>query len=38
MKSIEKVKDNVYKYSYVNEETKQVYEEVSRINPQTKKV
>lgn len=38
MKTIEKVKENVYKYTFVNEQTKQVFEEVSKIDPKTKKV
>lgn len=38
MKTIEKVKDNVYKYTFVNDKTKQVFEEISKVNPQTKTV
>lgn len=38
MKSIEKVRDNVYKYTFINEQTKQVFEQVSKVDPKTKKV
>jgi len=38
IKTIEKVRDNVYKYTYVNEQTKQIYEQVAKVDVKTKNV
>jgi uncharacterized protein YfcZ (UPF0381/DUF406 family) len=38
IKTIEKVRDNVYKYTYVNEQTKQIYEQIAKIDTKTKNV
>lgn len=38
IKTIEKVRDSVYKYTFVNEQTKQVFEQISKVDPKTKKV
>ena len=38
VKKIQKLQDNTYSYKYVNTETKQVFEQVTRVDPVTKKV
>lgn len=38
VKKIQKIEENTYSYKYVNTETHQMYEEISKVNPVTKVV